>query len=65
VQTYLRSGRFHVRLLGVQPVTNQIEVVSQTLSRKNGTRSAAYRITRSATGVQREKLSTDYYRPTP
>jgi vancomycin resistance protein YoaR len=65
VQTFLRGGRFHVRLYGVRPVQKRIEVVSRTLSREGGTRSEAYRIVRSEEGAVRERLSRDFYRPQP
>jgi hypothetical protein len=65
VQTFLRGGRFHVRLYGVRPVRQRIEVVSRTLSREGGTRSEAYRIVRSDEGTERQRLSRDFYRPLP
>ncbi len=65
VRTYLRNDRFHVELYGVQPVSNQIEIASHVLSRKNGTRSEAFRIIKTSTGETTEKLSSDFYRPHP
>jgi vancomycin resistance protein YoaR len=66
VQTFLRGGRFYARLYGVRPAQpKQIEVVSRTLSRQGGTRSEAYRVVKSETGTQRERLSRDFYRPMP
>lgn len=65
VRTFLKNDRFHVELYGVQPVTKEIEVSSRVLSRKNGTRSEAFRTIKSADGVVTEKLSRDFYRPHP
>jgi vancomycin resistance protein YoaR len=66
VQTFLRGGRFHARLYGtVPPVQQKVQVVSHTLSRRNGTTSEAYRIVESETGTVRERLSRDHYKPHP
>lgn len=65
VQTLVRDGRFYARLYGTQPVREKISVESHTLSRKNGTRSVAYRVMESDTGTQRELLSRDFYMPHP
>lgn len=65
VQTFLRGGRFHARLYGVEPVGRKIAVEARTLSRRNGIRSEAYRIVYSDDGAQRELLSRDYYKPHP
>jgi len=65
VRTFLRNDRFHVELYGVQPVTSEVEISSHVLSRKNGTRSEAFRIIKTSAGATTEKLSSDYYRPHP
>jgi vancomycin resistance protein YoaR len=65
VETKLRSGRFHVRLLGTQPNTANVEVQSHVISRRGGTRSEAFRIVQTPTGAERVRLSRDFYRPHP
>lgn len=65
VQTYLKGGRFHARLLGTQPRTGEFSVESRVISRKKGTLSEAYRIARSEDSVVKQKLSRDYYMPHP
>jgi vancomycin resistance protein YoaR len=67
VQTFLRDGRFYVRLYGTAPVRSKIQVVSRTLSRaKGGTKSEAYRIVYSpGGGMSQQRLSRDYYKPFP
>ena len=65
VRTFLRGERFHVELYGVQPVTEEIEISSRVLSRKNGVRSEAFRTIRLDGKSTTEKLSRDYYKPHP
>ena len=65
VRTWLKNDRFYVELYGVAPVANEIEIASHVLSRKNGTRSEAFRIIKTSAGTTTEKLSTDFYRPHP
>lgn len=65
VQTIVKGSRFHVRLYGTQPVQANVTIESNILSRKNGTRSQAYRIVSTPTGAKRELLSRDYYKPKP
>lgn len=65
VRTFLKNERFHVELYGVAPVTDEIEISSRVLSRKGGTRSEAFRIIKTSSGVKEEKLSSDFYRPHP
>ena len=65
VETKLRDGHFHVRLLGTQPNTTQVTVQSRVLARGNGTRSEAYRVVKTSGGTQRVRLSRDFYRPHP
>lgn len=65
VQTWLRGGRFHARLLGTEPVRDRVQVVSRTLSRSGGTRSEAYRIVETETGTLRQRLSRDFYKRRP
>jgi vancomycin resistance protein YoaR len=63
VQTFLTGKKFHVRLYGVEPVKENVIVQSKVLSRKNGTRSEAYRVVETGSGSKREFLSRDYYKP--
>ena len=65
VETKLRDGRFHVRLLGTQPGTANVEVQSRVLARGHGTRSEAYRVVKTSGGEKRVRLSRDFYRPHP
>lgn len=65
VQTWLESERFHVRLYGTQPRLQNVRVVSRVISRAGGTRSEAYRVRETQSGVLRERLSRDFYRPHP
>jgi len=65
IQTFLSKGRFHVRLYGTEPPRHNVEVESRTISRRKGTLSEAYRVMRTDTGVQRVRLSRDYYMPHP
>ncbi|MDQ3813917.1 MAG: VanW family protein, partial [Armatimonadota bacterium] len=65
VQTFLRGGRFHARLYGTEPVRDNIKVESRTISRRRGTVSEAYRVVHTGSGVQRIRLSRDYYMPHP
>jgi vancomycin resistance protein YoaR len=63
VQTFVTGKRFHVRLYGVEPVRENVIVESKVLSRKNGTRSEAYRVVETGANRKREFLSRDYYKP--
>ncbi|MDF2441042.1 MAG: hypothetical protein JWN98_2026 [Abditibacteriota bacterium] len=65
VQTWLEGERFRVRLYGVQAPPSNVRVVSRVLSRSGGTKSEAYRVRETENGVQRERLSRDFYRPHP
>lgn len=65
VQTWLESGRFHARLYGIQPPPSNVRVLSRVLSRAGGTKSEAYRVRETQSGVLRERLSRDFYRPHP
>ena len=65
VQTFLKGGRFHARLLGTQPRKGSYAVESRIVSRKKGTLSEAYRIARTGDEAIKEKLSRDYYKPKP
>jgi hypothetical protein len=65
VQTFLKGGRFHARLLGTQPRRGSFAVESRVVSRKKGTLSEAYRVARIGAEEVKEKLSRDYYRPKP
>lgn len=65
VRTYLRGERFHVELYGTKAVTQEIEISSRVLSRKNGVRSEAFRTVRLDGKSMTEKLSRDYYLPHP
>jgi vancomycin resistance protein YoaR len=65
VQTFLSGGRFHARLYGTQPAPANVRVESRVISRAKGTRSEAYRIRQTSSGVVRERLSRDFYKPLP
>lgn len=66
VRTFLRSGSFHTELWGTAPRTVKASVESKIVSRKDGTRSEAYRVVSLADGTtRRERLSRDFYRPHP
>jgi len=65
VQTFLREGRFHARLFGTSPRTQDVRVESRVVSRRGGTRSEAYRVIQTASGPLRQRLSSDHYMPHP
>lgn len=65
VQTYLKGGRFHARLLSTQPRKGHFAVESRIVSRKKGTLSEAYRVAKIGDEPVKEKLSRDYYMPHP
>lgn len=65
VQTWLEGGRFRVRLYGVEPPRAQVEIVSRTLSRSDGTRSEAFRVMKTSNGTTKQRLSRDFYKPHP
>lgn len=65
VQTWLKDGRFHARLYGVEPPRAQVEIISRTLGHNGGTRSEAYRVMRTREGTTKQRLSRDFYKPHP
>lgn len=63
VQTLVQNRHYIVRLYGTEPMEAKIKIESKVLSRNNGTRSKAYRITTTPSGTKRELLSRDSYLP--
>lgn len=65
IETYLKGGHFHARLLSTQPRKGNFAVESRIVSRKKGTLSEAYRIAKNGDEPTKERLSRDYYMPHP
>lgn len=62
VETFLRGGRFHVRLWSPKPRTSpRVQIVSRVLSSSGRTRSEAFKVV----GGQQIRLSRDSYAPLP